>query len=70
MAVNENIKEAFQMEKVVVDQSFWDLFPDAQVNILYANGIDNHDMDKNVAERRKMLANADRKSTRLNSSHS
>lgn len=46
------------MEKVVVDQSFWDLFPDAQVNILYANGIDNHDTDKNVAERRKMLANA------------
>ena len=46
------------MEKVVVDQSFWDLFPDAQVNILYANGIDKHDTDKNVAERRKLLAKA------------
>lgn len=46
------------MEKVVVDQSFWDLFPDAQVNILYANGIDNHGDDKSVAQRRKMLADA------------
>ena len=46
------------MDKVIVDQSFWELFPDAQVNILYANGIDNHDTDKNLAERREMLANA------------
>ena len=46
------------MDKVVVDQSFWDLFPDAQVNILYANGIDNHDTDKNLAQRREMLTNA------------
>lgn len=41
------------MDKVIVDQSFWELFPDAQVNILYANGIDNHDTDKNLAERRE-----------------
>ena len=46
------------MDKVIVDQSFWELFPDAQVNILYANGIDKHDTDKNLAERREMLANA------------
>lgn len=39
------------MDQVTVDQGFWDLFPDAQVNILYANGIDNHDNDKNIAER-------------------
>lgn len=31
------------MKQVVVDPSFWALFPDAQVNILYANGINNHD---------------------------
>ncbi|MCR5525258.1 MAG: hypothetical protein K6F18_06315 [Lactobacillus sp.] len=46
------------MDQVTVDQGFWDLFPDAQVNILYANGIDNHDNDKNIAERRKLLHNA------------
>lgn len=46
------------MDKVVVDDSFWELFPDAQVNILYANGIDNHDSDKNLAERRKLLSEA------------
>lgn len=46
------------MDQVTVDQGFWDLFPDAQVNILYANGIDNHDNDGNIAERRKLLHNA------------
>lgn len=46
------------MDKVVVDDTFWDLFPDAQVNILYANGIDNHDSDKNLAERKKLLSGA------------
>ena len=33
-------------------------FPDAQVNILFANGIDNHDTDDNYDERKKLLANA------------
>lgn len=46
------------MDQVTVDQGFWDLFPDAQVNILYADGINNHDNDENVAERRKLLHNA------------
>lgn len=46
------------MDKVIVDDSFWELFPDAQVNILYANGIDNHDTDKNLAERSKLLSEA------------
>lgn len=46
------------MDQVTVDQGFWDLFPDAQVNILYVDGIDNHDNDENLAERRKLLHNA------------
>lgn len=46
------------MDKVTVDPSFWEIFPDAQVNILYVNGIDNHDTDTNLAERRKLLADA------------
>ena len=46
------------MDKVTVDDSFWELFPDAQVNILYADGIDNHDDEKNLAERKKLLSTA------------
>ncbi len=46
------------MDKVVVDPSFFELFPDGQVNILYASGIDNHDTDQNLDDRRKLLANA------------
>ena len=46
------------MKQVTIDPSFWELFPDAQVNILFANGIDNHDTDNNYDERKKLLANA------------
>lgn len=46
------------MNKVTVDDSFWELFPDAQVNILYVDGIDNHDDEKNLAERKKLLSEA------------
>lgn len=28
--------------KVHIDSSFWDVFPEAQINVLVANGIDNH----------------------------
>ncbi len=45
------------MKQVTIDPSFWELFPDAQVNILFANGIDNHDTDNNYDERKKLLAN-------------
>ncbi|GHV97106.1 hypothetical protein lacNasYZ03_12550 [Lactobacillus nasalidis] len=43
------------LEKVTVDNSFWDLFPEAQVNIMLVSGIDNHDSDDNLARRRKLL---------------
>ncbi|MEY8442600.1 phenylalanine--tRNA ligase beta subunit-related protein [Lactobacillaceae bacterium 24-114] len=46
------------MDKVTIDKEFWNLFPKAQVNILYANGIDNHDNDENIEQRQKLLANA------------
>ena len=43
------------LEKVTVDPSFWELFPDAQVNIMLVSGIDNHDTADNLARRRKLL---------------
>lgn len=46
------------VQKVVVDQSFWEIFPDAQVNILYANGIDNHNDQANLTERQQLLKDA------------
>ena len=46
------------MEKTVVDPSFWELFPDGQVNILYVSGIDNHDTDKNLTQRQQLLDKA------------
>ena len=46
------------LEAVTIDQSFFDTFPGAQVNILIANGIDNHNATLSEAERRKMLQTA------------
>lgn len=30
------------MKKIIIDPEFWDLFPDAQINFLTLNQIDNH----------------------------
>ncbi|HJA73452.1 MAG TPA: hypothetical protein H9783_04305 [Candidatus Limosilactobacillus faecipullorum] len=46
------------LDNVTVDQSFFDTFPGAQVNILFADGIDNHNAKLSEAERRKMLNQA------------
>lgn len=46
------------MKQVIVDPSFWEIFPDAQVNILYANGIDNHDDQAKLTERQQLLKDA------------
>lgn len=46
------------MKQVFVDQSFWELFPDAQINILYADGINNHSSDAKIGERQQLLAEA------------
>ncbi|MBB1123133.1 B3/4 domain-containing protein [Limosilactobacillus albertensis] len=46
------------MKQVTIDPSFWELFPDVQINILFANGIDNHDNEDTYSERKKLLADA------------
>lgn len=46
------------MKQVLVDPSFWALFPDAQINILYADGINNHSNDDNLSDRQQLLSEA------------
>ena len=46
------------MKRVVVDESFWDVFPEAEIAIMYVDGIDNHDTDENKAERAELLKRA------------
>lgn len=46
------------MKRVVVDESFWEVFPDAEIAIMYVDGIDNHDTDENKAERAELLKQA------------
>lgn len=53
------------MKQVTVDSKFWELFPDAQINILFANGIDNHDNNENINERKQLLANATREADKF-----
>lgn len=53
------------MNQVTIDPQFWELFPDAQINILYANGIDNHDNDSNVEERQQLLADATKEAAKF-----
>lgn len=43
------------MQKVIIDQEFWNLFPTAQINILFVDGIDNHDTTLSIVEREKLL---------------
>ena len=42
------------MKRVVVDDSFWEVFPEAQIAVMYVDGIDNHDTDENKAERTEL----------------
>lgn len=34
------------MKKVIIDPGFWELFPEAQINIMTIKGFDNHDTPK------------------------
>ena len=43
------------LKAVTVDQSFFDTFPGAQVNILFADGIDNHEAKLSELDRKKKL---------------
>lgn len=53
------------LKQVTIDDSFWELFPDAQINILFADGIDNHDSDKGIEERKKMIADANQEAQKF-----
>lgn len=46
------------MQKVIIDDDFWNLFPDAQINIVFADQIDNHNTQENTAERQQLLDDA------------
>jgi DNA/RNA-binding domain of Phe-tRNA-synthetase-like protein len=35
------------MENIIIDKEFWDLFPEAQINILLANNINNKQIEEN-----------------------
>lgn len=43
------------MQNIIIDDKFWDIFPDAQINILIVNDIDNHDQNEDYV---KMLNDA------------
>lgn len=53
------------MKRVVVDESFWDVFPEAEIAIMYVDGIDNHDTDENKAERAELLKRATAESAKF-----
>lgn len=44
--------------KVVIDDSFWELFPDAKINIMFINNFKNESADLTEADRAKMLKDA------------
>lgn len=51
--------------KVVVDQSFWDLFPDAKINVMFINNFKNESSDLTEADREKMLNQAVKASSKF-----
>jgi len=46
------------MKDVIIDDSFWQTYPDAQINLMWLTGFDNHDTDDNLAERQELLRTA------------
>ncbi|WP_282920635.1 B3/B4 domain-containing protein [Ignavigranum ruoffiae] len=43
------------MTKVIVDQAFWELFPEAELEILVVEGIDNHPQEDQLPEYQALL---------------
>ncbi|UPQ86064.1 phenylalanine--tRNA ligase beta subunit-related protein [Ignavigranum ruoffiae] len=43
------------MTKVIVDQTFWELFPEAELEILAVEGIDNHPREDQLPEYQALL---------------
>jgi len=46
------------MKDVIIDDSFWQTYPEAQINLMWLTGFDNHDTDDNLAERQALLRTA------------
>ncbi|MDO4855146.1 MAG: phenylalanine--tRNA ligase beta subunit-related protein [Limosilactobacillus gorillae] len=55
------------MKKVIIDSGFWNLFPDAQINIMTINGFDNHDTPETHQYRADLLAQAVKESAKFTS---
>lgn len=52
------------LNKVIVDQEFWDLFPDATVNIMFVNNFENDKTSLTEDDRDKMLQKAVKESAK------
>lgn len=52
------------LNKVIVDQEFWDLFPDATVNIMFVNNFENYKTSLTEDDRDKMLQKAVKESAK------
>ena len=52
------------LNKVIVDQEFWDLFPDATVNIMFVNNFENDKTRLTEDDRDKMLQKAVKESAK------
>jgi len=53
------------MTKVVVDEKFWELFPEAQISTLVIHGIDNHVDEKDDPYFAKLLSDASKESEKF-----
>lgn len=53
------------LNKVIVDQAFWDLFPDATVNIMFVNNFENDRTSLTEEERDQLLQTAVRESAKF-----
>lgn len=46
------------MKKIIVEPAFWEIFPEAQINVLVAKGVDNHRLEEKDADFADLLNNA------------
>ena len=46
------------MKKVIVDANFWEVFPEATIEILSVSGIDNHVTEENEEMYHQLLNSA------------
>ena len=53
------------MKKVIIDPGFWELFPEAQINIMTIKGFDNHDTPETHQQRADLLAQAVKESAKF-----